>query len=67
MTYFTNSPYEKMMMQVPDGRRAAVQPPPVFPPGHPCHGCPYGRGAPCVGICYRELLKGSGKHATRDR
>lgn len=58
MTYFTDSPYEKMMMQVPDGRRAAVQPPPTFPSGHPCHGCPYGRGAPCIGICYRELLRG---------
>lgn len=67
MTHFTDSPYEKMMMQVPDGRRAADNPPSAFPPGHPCHGCPYGRGSPCVGICYRKLLKGSGKHAVSDR
>ena len=67
MTQFTDSPYERMMQQIPDERRAADLSPPVFPPGHPCHGCPYGRGAPCVGICYRKLLKGSGSHAVSDR
>ncbi len=54
---FTDSPYEKMMEQVPAGRET-VSRPPARPPGHPCHGCPYGRDAPCIGVCYRELMKG---------
>ena len=59
---FTNSPYEKIMQQVPRGRER-LRASPVFPPGHPCHGCPYGKDAPCVGICYRNLMKGCGKNA----
>ncbi len=52
MIRFTDSPYEQMMQQIPAGREA--QKPPALPPGHPCHGCPY---RPCLGICYRKLLK----------
>ena len=63
---FTDSPYERMMTQVPTETREAHGPP-VRPPGHPCYGCPYGRDAPCIGICYKKLLKGSGKHAVSDR
>ena len=55
--WFTDSPYEKFMTQIPDGRRAAESPPPSFPPGHPCHGCAYGRDKPCLGICYRKLMQ----------
>ena len=52
MTRFTDSPYEKMMQQVPtEGREVHG------PPGHPCHGCPYRRDAPCLGVCYRDLLR----------
>ena len=58
---FTDSPYERMMTQVPTEMREAHGPP-VRPPDHPCYGCPYGRDAPCIGICYKKLLKGSGKH-----
>ena len=57
---FTDSPYERMMKQIPSVKRAADAPL-SFPSGHSCHGCPYGRGAPCVGICYRNLLKGREK------
>ena len=39
MTRFTDSPYERMMTQVPTERRE-VHGPPALPPGHPCHGCP---------------------------
>lgn len=54
---FTDSPYEKIMTQIPMGKRAADFSPPSFPPGHPCHGCPYGKGAPCIGVCLRKLMK----------
>lgn len=60
MTRFTNSPYEKMMQEVPTEQREIHGPPAVLshlPPGHPCHGCPYGRDAPCLGVCYRDLLR----------
>lgn len=56
MTYFTDSPYERMMTQPPAGQEMAPAAP-VWPSGHPCHGCPYGKDAPCLGICYRELLR----------
>ena len=66
MTRFTNSPYERMMTQVPTETREAHGPP-AYPPGHPCHGCSYGRHAPCLGICYRKLMKRSDSHAVSDR
>ena len=58
---FTDSPYERMMTQIPTETREAPGPP-GRPPGPPSDGCPYGRDAPCIGICYKKLLKGSGKH-----
>ena len=61
MIRFTDSPSERMMTQVPTETREAHGPP-VRPPDHPCYGCPYGRDAPCIGICYKKLLKGSGNH-----
>ena len=46
MTYFTDNPLERMMMQKPRGGRDAR---------HRCHGCSrYGSG--CVGICHRDLI-----------
>ena len=68
MTQFTDSPYERMMTQrTITGREAHG--PPVYFPGHPCYKCPYGRNTPCLGICYRELLKGRDKtaHKSCDR
>lgn len=61
MTRFTDSPYERLMTQKPNERRAAVNPPSAFPPGHPCLGCPYGRNAPCLGVCYQKLMGRRGK------
>ena len=58
MIHFTDSPYERMMSQKPH-EREAPEPPAQLPAEHPCAGCPYGRGAPCVGICYRKLMKRS--------
>ena len=60
---FTDSPYERLMTQVPSVRRE-VHGPPAHPSGHLCHGCPYGRDSPCLGICYRKLTKGREKNAT---
>ena len=56
MTRFTDTPSKKYF---PDPPRRAVwdPPPPALPPTHPCHGCPYRRDAPCLGVCYRDLLR----------
>ena len=51
---FTNSPYEKMMKEMPKGRKSF--PMPEAPRGTPCKGCPYWRGISCA-FCYREHLK----------
>ena len=56
MTYFTDSPYERMMIQKPKTAREALAPP-ALPSDHPCFGCAYGRDSPCMGICYKELMK----------
>lgn len=65
MIWFTDSPYERMMVQLPTGQEKAPASS-ARPPSHPCCGCPYGREAPCLGVCYKKLLKGSGKHAACD-
>lgn len=52
MKRFTDSPYEKMMMQTP---RAHCPDTPKAPPGSPCYRCSYWCGMACVGICYKEL------------
>jgi len=49
---FTDSPFEKMMKQVPRAYRPEVRKP---PPGSPCRGCTFWRGMACVGTCYRDL------------
>lgn len=54
MGFFTDSPYEYMMTQKPDaGRRGNA--PSLYPPGHQCYGCPYGKDRPCLGVCIKEL------------
>lgn len=57
MSQFTDSPYERLMKQIPEaGRRAGNG------NNDKCRGCPYGRGQPCVGICMARMLRGkSGK------
>lgn len=56
MTYFTDSPYERMMMQKPAARRE-----PPKKAARPCGDCPYYKGQPCVGICCRTLLEKHGR------
>ena len=52
MTRFTDSPFERMMTQIPRSRPG--KPPPTPPKDHPCHGCKrYGEG--CVLPCYRGI------------
>lgn len=58
MARFTDSPYERMMTQKPQAGRFPETEPPRFPPGHKCHGCPYGRDKPCVGMCLKEIQGG---------
>ena len=63
MVHFTDSLYEYMMAQKPDtGRDSGL---PRYPPGHKCHGCPYGRERPCVGICMKDLYS-TNENAGRD-
>lgn len=52
---FTNSPFEKMMKQVPPAPRPVIR---SAPPASPCRGCAYWQGAACVGTCYRALTSG---------
>ncbi len=53
---FTNSPYERMMKDIPHPEASAPQ---KAPEGTPCAGCSYWRGIMCV-FCYREHLKKQG-------
>ena len=46
MTLFTNNPFEKMMIQKPNGRRDNAPPVP-YPPA--CASCPYKGQSPCIG------------------
>ena len=53
MTLFTNSPYEKMMIQKPGYQNRDKSPPADVPPC--CRGCPYLGQSPCIGYCIRKL------------
>lgn len=54
MTWFTDSPFEKMMTQKPHGRQRDDTPPVPHSPA--CNGCPYHKGqAPCIGYCIKKL------------
>lgn len=59
---FTNSPFEKMMQEVPKPRRPIPKRP---PPGTRCVGCSFWNGTACVGICYRELVITSSQHGPK--
>ena len=52
MTLFTDNPFEKMMIQKPNGRRYNAPPVP-YPPA--CASCPYKGQSPCVGYCIRKI------------
>ena len=53
MTLFTDSPFERMMVQMPKYRRE--EHPPAPPKDHRCYGCSYYVSG-CAGICYRDLI-----------
>ena len=59
MTYFTNSPFERMMMQRPESAQMDNFRP-VAPKGHHCYGCSR-YGEPCLLPCHRDLLKSTKK------
>lgn len=51
---FTDSPYEKMMKQLPRlTHEGAARKPPLR---SSCRECGYWDGRACVGVCYRDLL-----------
>lgn len=52
MTWFTDSPFEKMMIQRPTGRRVTASPI-SYPPE--CKSCAYKGQAPCVGYCIKKI------------
>lgn len=52
MTLFTDNPFEKMMIQKPNGRRDNAPPVP-YPSA--CTSCPYKGQSPCVGYCVKNL------------
>lgn len=55
MTWFTDSPFEKMMTQKPGHRRHGDDTPPV-PRSPACTGCPYNKElSPCIGYCIKKL------------
>lgn len=52
MTWFTDSPFEKMMSQRPTRRRDNAPPVPKYPA---CVSCPYNGQSPCVGYCLKRV------------
>ena len=50
---FTNSPYERMMKEVPRYEKPVPQ---KAPEESPCAGCPYWREISCV-FCYWKYFK----------
>ena len=51
---------ERVMERKRTGGR--VPEPPALPPDQPCYGGKYGMGRRCIGVCYKQLLKGRRKH-----
>ena len=55
MPLFSDRPGLERMMQQRPMRQGAPEPP-ALPPEHPCFGCAYGIGPPCIGYCCKALL-----------
>lgn len=53
MTFFTDNPLERMMIQKPEDGKREKSPPASFP--RRCEGCPYKGQAPCIGYCIRKI------------
>lgn len=50
MRYFTNSPFERLMQEVPNGGDFSTA---VLPETHPCYGCAHYGGC-CFALCHRK-------------
>ena len=61
MAGFTDSPYEYIMQQKPGSGKPVGEGGFQYPAEHKCHGCPYGRGRPCIGICMKKIYPGKRK------
>ena len=55
MTFFTDNPLERMMIQKPEDGKREKSPPASFPPR--CESFPYKGQAPCIGYCIRKIKK----------
>lgn len=55
MRYFTDSPYERMMQEVPRARRED-EVPPMLPGNKPCKACQYNRPV-CIGVLCKHWKK----------
>ena len=55
MTLFTDSSYEKMMIQTPEDGKRDKSPPASFSPRCAC--CPYRGQSPGIGYCIRKIEK----------
>ncbi len=64
MTYFTDSPYERLMQEIPRSERAVDMP----PDNEPCRSCPY-RQPVCIGVLCKlhARKKKEEHHASTDR
>ncbi len=61
MRYFTDSPYERLMMERPyAGNREKAE-----PAEFPCGRCGYGAAKPCIAVCMRAVA-GDRKRAHRE-
>lgn len=56
MTYFTDSPYERMMQEVPRTRRE-TEVPPVVPSNKPCKAYRYNRRVCVRALCAHKNVK----------
>lgn len=54
MSFFTDSPYERMMVQKPRVRREGK--PPAPPKTGKCDGCTHKKDACCAITCIRDLI-----------
>ena len=52
MTYFTDSSYERMMIQKPENGKRDKSPPASFP--RRCEGCPYKGASPLYRVLYQK-------------
>jgi hypothetical protein len=63
MTLFTDSPFERMMIQKPNARRENI--PPALPKEGRCNGCTFRREGCCSATCYRDLAQKKNKEAEK--